>query len=545
MNKRIIIVGSGATGLIAAIAAKRAGLEPVVLEKSAKWGGTTAMSGGSLWLPGHALMAENGIVEDMAAARRYLNACISQSGPESSEARRDAFMETAPQLVDFLRDEGFEWDFSPFPDYYPEAEDASYGRGVGAKLFDGAELGQWRETLQDSGRLPSIVVEPQEFKPMLMATQNFGNFKTAVRVMLRTWSWRLRGKYPMFIGQALAGRLMVIVQRLGIEVRLNAEVTDLLMQDGKVSGVKLRGKHGREEELHAGAGVFLGAGGFARNEALRRQHQEVGGSATAAVPGDTGDTLIAAMRLGAAVTLMDDSWWHVSVVFPDGSRTVLMWERTFPGSIIVDPAGRRFANEAAPYNDLGRAMMERLRQFDTKHCWLIMDAQHRRSYVFTNILGGVNPRELIDKGFFIKANSLCELSVKCGLPTEELKATISRFNGFAVTGKDEDFGRGESLFDTIYGDEKVTPNPTLGPIENAPFWAVKVYASDLGTKGGLLTDEDGRVLSQSGEPIAGLYASGNTTASVMGRGYPGPGATLGPAGVFAYRAARHAAMHAD
>lgn len=544
MEKRIIVVGSGATGLIAAIAAKRAGLEPVVLEKSGKWGGTTAMSGGSLWLPGHALMAENGITEDMAGARRYLNACISQSGPESSEARRDAFMETAPVLVDFLRGEGFAWDFSPFPDYYPEAEDASYGRGVGAKLFDGAELGPWRETLQDSGRLPSIVVEPLEFKPMLMATQNFGNLRTAVRVMLRTWGWRLRGKHPMFIGQALAGRLMVIVQRLGIEVRLNAGVTDLVMQDGKVSGVRLRGADGREEELHAGAGVFLGAGGFARNEDLRRKYQEVGSGATPTVPGDTGDTLLAAMRLGAAVTLMDDSWWHVSVVFPDGSRTVLMWERTLPGSIIVDPAGQRFANEAAPYNDLGRAMMERLRQFDTKHCWLIMDAKHRRNYVFTNILGGVNPRELIDKGFFIKAGSLDELATKCSLPVAELKATVDRFNGFAKAGKDGDFGRGESLFDTIYGDEKVTPNPTLGPIENAPFWAVKVYASDLGTKGGLLTDEDGRVLAESGEPIAGLYASGNTTASLMGRGYPGPGSTLGPAGVFAYRAARHAAMQA-
>jgi 3-oxosteroid 1-dehydrogenase len=253
---------------------------------------------------------------------------------------------------------------------------------------------------------------------------------------------------------------------------------------------------------------------------------------------------LAAMRLGAAVTLMDDSWWHVSVVFPDGGRTVLMWERTFPGSIIVDPAGQRFANEAAPYNDLGRAMMERLRQFDTKHCWLIMDARHRRNYVFTNILGGVNPRELIDKGFFVKAASLDEMAAKCSIPADDLKATITRFNGFARSGRDEDFNRGESLFDTIYGDEKVTPNPTLGPIENAPFWAVKVYASDLGTKGGLLTDEDGRVLAESGEPIAGLYASGNTTASLMGRGYPGPGSTLGPAGVFAYRAARHAAMQA-
>jgi 3-oxosteroid 1-dehydrogenase len=170
-----------------------------------------------------------------------------------------------------------------------------------------------------------------------------------------------------------------------------------------------------------------------------------------------------------------------------------------------------------------------------------MDARHRRDYVFTNILGGYNPRELIDKGFFIKAATLDELAAKCGIPANKLKETCERFNGFVPSGKDEDFARGDSMFDTIYGDEKVKPNPTLGTIEKPPFWAVKVYPSDLGTKGGLLTDENGSVLDQQGEPIRGLYASGNTTASVMGRGYPGPGSTLGPAAVFAYRAARHAA----
>jgi 3-oxosteroid 1-dehydrogenase len=185
-------------------------------------------------------------------------------------------------------------------------------------------------------------------------------------------------------------------------------------------------------------------------------------------------------------------------------------------------------------------MMVRNRTHPADPCFLIMDARHRRDYVFANLLGGYNPNVLQRADFLIKAKSLEELAAKCGIDRDGLMATIERFNDFARTGKDTDFGRGDSLFDRIYGDDAIGPNPTLGPLENSPFWAVKVYPSDIGTKGGLLTDQDGCVLNESGEIIPGLYASGNSSASVMGRGYPGPGSTLGPAAVFAYRAARHA-----
>ena len=540
MTRDVIIVGTGATGLVAAIAAHQAGLRPLVLEKSSQWGGTSAMSGGSLWVPGHHLMAENGVTEDMAAARSYMDAQISQAGPASSPERREAYLSTGPEMVRFLADLGFEWDFSPFPDYYPEAEGASYGRGVNAKLYDGAALGPWRKTMRSMVRIPAMVVLPHEFKSMLMPTKDFASLYNGVKVGLRTAWWRLRGKHPMFIGQALTGRLMELVLKLGIEVRLDSAVTDLVVEQGRVKGVVL-GSGAAQQTIRADAGVILCAGGFARNDELRRKYQQVGADYSVAIPEDTGDALVAAQKLGAATALMDDAWWGVSALFPDGTRSFLLWERTLPHSMIVDQTGVRFANEAAPYNDLGRAMMARNRTHPANPCFLIMDARHRRDYVFANLLGGYNPGALQRAGFLIKASSLEELAAKCGIDRDGLGATIKRFNGFARTGKDEDFGRGESLFDRIYGDDAIGPNPTLGPLEQAPFWAVKVYPSDLGTKGGLLTDENGCVLDGSGDAIAGLYASGNCSASVMGRGYPGPGSTLGPAAVFAYRAARHAA----
>jgi 3-oxosteroid 1-dehydrogenase len=376
---------------------------------------------------------------------------------------------------------------------------------------------------------------------MLMPTKNLASLLNGLKVGLRTVWWRLRGKYPMFIGQALTGRLMELVIKLGIEVRLDSGVTDLLVDNGRVVGVVV-GSGASIQLLHADCGVFLCAGGFARNDELRRKYQQVGADYSVAVAEDTGDALLAAQKLGAATALMDDAWWGVSALFPDGSRSFLLWERTLPHSIIVDQTGARFANEAGPYNDLGRAMMARNRTHPANPCYLIMDARHRRNYVFVNLLGGYNPASLQRTKFLTKANSLDELADLCGIDPAGLCASVQRFNRFARSGRDEDFGRGNSLFDKIYGDDAIGPNPTLGPIERPPFWAVKVYPSDLGTKGGLLTDENGCVLDNTGKAIPGLYASGNTTASVMGRGYPGPGSTLGPASVFAYRAARHAAI---
>ncbi|MBM3678002.1 MAG: FAD-binding protein, partial [Actinobacteria bacterium] len=285
-------------------------------------------------------------------------------------------------------------------------------------------------------------------------------------------------------------------------------------------------------------GVLLAAGGFARDGAFRRLHQPAGDEWSSAGRGDTGDLVKLGIGLGADTALMDDAWWGPAFVSPEGARQFSVWERSMPGAIIVDQSGERFVNESASYVDVGHAILERDRLTPAIPSWLIMDARHRRRYAFGAFPPGRTPKAAIGSGFVVKAGSIAALAAATGIDGDGLRRTIDRFNGFARTGVDEDFRRGSNVYDTYYGDPRVRPNPNLGPIGNAPFWAVKVFPGDLGTKGGLVTDVDGRVLRPDGSAIGGLYAAGNTTATVMGRTYPGPGGTLGPALVFAYRAAR-------
>jgi len=218
-------------------------------------------------------------------------------------------------------------------------------------------------------------------------------------------------------------------------------------------------------------------------------------------------------------------------------RAICLWERSLPGSLVVDERGQRFVNESASYTDFGHAQLER----GAIPAWLVLDGRHRRRYPFTSMLPGITPKAAIDNGFFVRAATIGELAARTGIDADGLRATVERFNRFAASGVDEEFGRGASIYDNYYGDPTVKPNPNLGPIDRPPFWATRIYPGDLGTKGGLLTDEHGRVLREDGSAIDGLYASGNSTASVMGRTYPGPGGTIGPGMVFGYLAALHMA----
>jgi len=252
---------------------------------------------------------------------------------------------------------------------------------------------------------------------------------------------------------------------------------------------------------------------------------------------NTGDAIQAGMAVGAATALMDDAWWVAALQYPGGGVTSCLWERSLPGAIVVDEGGQRFVNESIPYTDFGHAQLEH----NAVPAWLIMDARHRQRYIFRTIYGILPPRVTprpLKNGFFLQAPCIRQLAEKAGIDADGLAATVQRFNGFAASGVDADFGRGKSAYDNFYGDPRVKPNPNLAPLENAPFWAARLWPGDIGTKGGLLTDEHGRVLDDNGDAITGLYAAGNTTASVMGRTYAGPGATIGPAMTFAYLAAR-------
>jgi succinate dehydrogenase/fumarate reductase flavoprotein subunit len=260
-------------------------------------------------------------------------------------------------------------------------------------------------------------------------------------------------------------------------------------------------------------------------------------------PGDTGDAVRAGIAAGAATALMDDAWWGPCFLDQDGTSNFMLWERSLPFGFIVDSSGQRFMNESASYTDCGHWQYERNATAPAIPSWLVIDSRHRRYYPFGAILPGMTPKKVLGPDFMIKAASLEELAAACGIDAKGLRATAQRFARFAEQGRDEDFHRGDSAYDRVYSDPRVKPNPNLGTVAKAPFYAVRVWPGDLGTKGGLLTDEHARVLREDGSVMASLYAAGNTSASVMGRTYPGRGSTIGPAMTFGMIAGRHIAAN--
>ena len=327
--------------------------------------------------------------------------------------------------------------------------------------------------------------------------------------------------------------------RKGVDIRTETALRELVVEDGRVVGVVAE-REGRELRIQARRGVLLAAGGFARNAEMRRKYggdQPNEARWTSANPGDTGEVIEAAMALGAAVDLMDEAWWISTAMLPDGSPMMHIGERTRPHSIMVDSAGQRFANEAASYMEVGREQYARNQTVPALPAWLILDARNRRRYPYGTALPMQTPKGWISSGFLKKAGSLGELASQCGIDAEQLTKTVHRFNEHARRGEDPDFQRGASAYERFFGDPAHKPNPSLGPVEQAPFYAIALYPGDVGTCGGLLTDERARVLRRDGSPIEGLYATGNTTATVMGRHYLGPGASIGNSMVFGYVAA--------
>jgi len=314
-------------------------------------------------------------------------------------------------------------------------------------------------------------------------------------------------------------------------------VCSLIEENGRIVGVVVGDG---EERILAPRGVLLCAGGFAKDAEYRMPLQGVTGEWSPASPDDTGDAHKIGAAFGADLALMDAATWFPVSIYPDGTINPGIWERTLPGSIIVDHAGQRYTNEAASYVDAGLAMFERDRTTSAIPSWLIFDSRYRNRYFFGGTPPGVT-EAFVKNGFFIRAATLEELAGKCGIDADGLKRTVQRVNAMAATGVDEDFQRGANVYDQYYGDPTNKKNPSFGPIDKAPFFAVRQYPGDLSTKGGLMADEHARVLRPDGSVIEGLYAAGNCAAPVMGRTYPGAGATLGPSMVFAWIAARHSA----
>ncbi|MEV4422470.1 FAD-dependent oxidoreductase [Patulibacter sp. NPDC049589] len=539
----VLIVGSGAAGLVSALVAHDRGLRPLVVEKSDKIGGASAYSGGGLWIPNNDVIAAAGVKDSREEARTYMDDVIGDVGPASSPERRAAFLDHGPEMVRFLARQGFRWVAGlRYSDYYPDRPGGkAEGRGIEGEMFDVRRLGDWQEHLLLNPMTPPLPMYTNEVGSFALAAKTRKGFRTAARVIGRRFiGGRLQGKVNMTNGRSLIGQLMLLNKDRGTQIWRQSPFVDLIVEDGAVVGA-LVDHEGRRLRVRAERGVLLSAGGFARNLQMRQEHERgpISTEWTSVPPGDTGDAIQAGVRAGAATALMDDAWWGPTLVDPaTGTPAFILWERSFPHSIIVDTTGRRFMNESASYIDTGHAMYERNEELGEDGrsipAWLIVDARHRNRYPMATLLPGITPKSAIASGFLTRGETLDELARKIGVDPAGLSETVGRFNAMALRGVDDDFDRGRTAYDRFYGDPTVSPNPNLGTLEKAPFWAVRVWPGDLGTKGGLLTDERARVVREDGTPIPGLYGAGNTTASVMGRTYPGPGATLGPATTFAY-----------
>jgi 3-oxosteroid 1-dehydrogenase len=529
MEFDVVVVGSGAAGMTAALTAARNGLSAVVLEKASLFGGSAARSGGGIWVPGNSVLRRAGVSDTPSAASEYL----THVAPGVSADRRAAFLERGPAMVDFvlantpLRLMGV----PGYADYYPEAPGGQAGgRSIEPVPLDGRMLGAELARLAPP-YLPApagVVVTQADFRWLTLGPRHPRSVRAGLHVTGRMLRQRVLRQRLLAMGQALAAGLRAGLLRADVPVLLDTPLTGLIVSDGRVTGV-----YAGDQEFIARRGVILATGGFERNAEMRQRYQRepIGASWTTGAPGNTGDGHVAGASLGAALDLMDDAWWGPSIPLPSGPFFCLA-ERSLPGSIMVNGAGERFVNECAPYVDAVHAMYDT----DSIPAWLIFDQRYLETYS----IAGRPPGRPISRrweGVVYSAPTLTELAASIEVDPTTLAKTVTRFGEFALSGVDLDFSRGASAYDRYYGDPRVRPNPNLAPLSKAPFYAARIVPGDLGTKGGLVTDTRARVLRSDGSAIEGLYAAGNVSAAVMGHSYAGAGATIGPAMTFGYIAA--------
>jgi 3-oxosteroid 1-dehydrogenase len=548
----VVVVGSGAAGMTAALAAQSKGLRAVIVEKAAHFGGSTARSGGGVWIPNNEVLQRDGVDDSPEAARTYLRSIVGDIVPVE---RIDTYLDRGPEALSFVLAHSplrMQW-VPDYSDYYPEAPGGRVGgRSVEPKPFDLKKLGAERPHLEpDYGKSPlNVTVTQADFRWATLMMRTPRGVLRVLRIGLR-WLWAMVSRKDLAVrGQAFAGALRVGLAEAGVPVLLDTPLEELHVEDDAVVGV-IVSRDGQQRLLRARYGVVLASGGFERNAAMRQQYQRppIGSDWTVGAAANTGDGILAGERLGGALDLMDDAWWGPSIPLTGGPWFCLA-ERTLPGGIMVNDRAQRFMNEALPYveavhNMYGGEYGRGDGPGENIPCWMIIDQRYRNRYVFA----GLQPRKPFPgrwykAGVVVQAPTIAELGDKIGLSGEALRETVERFNGFVRAGRDADFGRGDSGYDRYYGDPTVKPNPCLSPIDQAPFYAVTMVPGDLGTKGGLRTDVHGRVLRTDGSIIDGLYAAGNVSSPVMGHTYAGPGATIGPALTFGYLAALHIADRA-
>jgi 3-oxosteroid 1-dehydrogenase len=538
-----LVVGSGGGGMAAALTAHDAGLSTLVVEKATMYGGSTGISGGGIWIPNNPTLRAAGHDDSRESIRRYLD--LLTEGRVAPE-RLDAYVEHGPAAMRLLGKSRW-WKLAwtkGYADYHPEYDGGRpLGRSVEPKPFDTRRLGE-DEEFQRPNSLKGplgLWITAADYRDLAMVKRTWrGRWKSVVAAW-RVSSNLVRRRHMATGGRALVARLRMALKDAGIPLWLRTPMTGLVVEEDLVVGIEVT-RDGATLRIRGRHGVLLACGGFDHEPAMRERWLPEGGRADHSLGAreNTGDGIRAGLDLGAAVDLMDDAWWMPSVEHPSGASIPLVSERAIPGQVIVDSEGRRFTNEASPYVNFVHDQLE------GKHLvtWCVMDARARARYPYAQVLPGAPfPPSFYAAGTVHRADSLRDLARAIDVPAANLVATVERFNGFVRAGVDEDFHRGESAHDHYYGDPTL-PNPNLDVIDRAPFYAISIAIGDLGTKGGLVCDERSRVLREDGSVIAGLYATGNASASVMANEYAGPGATIGPSIVFGYIAARDAAGQA-
>lgn len=561
----LLIVGSGAGALTANLTAQKNGLRTIIIEKQDTLGGSSAISGGALWIPCNPISARHGAKDTKEAALKYFAAAVGDVGPCSSLAKRNAFLDNGPRMIEFLQSLGFRFRHSKdYPDYYTSYEGSmgAGGRTIETRSFDMRVLGEWQ------GKFPHptvpVPIYMEDARVIMRMMGSFSAFGHSMKVFLSLLVDRLAGKRMSTTGRGLVAQLLHLNLSHGsVDIRLGTALSRLIRDGkGRVTGaeVKSNSSTSAAHTIHASHGIVLAAGGFAHNQSMRsRYHPNPASTSwTSSPPGDKGDAIQEGIRIGADTALMDDAWWTPTIVDPVSGKNIMsLFERSMPHCFIVDSSGQRFMNEAMSYTDAGQAQYARHQALAGKPtnngkgkgkgkgkaipAWLILDTNHRRKYILGSLFPRTKPsKEALSKGLIFQADSITDLASQIGVDPAGLHKTTTAYNEMckAAGGTDTSFGKGSSSYDRYFGDPTTTSsyhlNPNMGPVAQAPYYAVPIWPGDIGTKGGLLTDESQRVFDRNQGVVPGLFAIGNTAASIMGRRYLGAGATLGPAMVHGF-----------
>jgi len=551
----VVVVGSGNGGLTAALCSYEMGSKDVlVIEKSDLYGGTSSISGGGVWIPGNRYAKAAGAEDSAAKAKTYLRQLITEE--EVPEYQLDAYLENGPKMVDFLheRTQVRYVTLEHYPDYYTNLEGAMEGhRSMEPETINADELGEEWKRLRRTHPMMHLagVIGFTQVEAAILIGQQPGWWKIAVKLLadyVLDIPWRLKDRFHRRLATGCAGVARLRASMLDRDIPLwqNTAMTSVVEKNGKVVGLEVM-RNGKPLRIQARKAVIMAAGGFEHNQEMREQYlpKPTDHRWSAGTRDNTGDAIREGIRLGAKMHRLDEAWWCNTISVPgEPIPRLSIMEKSYPGSIMVNPAGERFSNESQNYMAFQLETFEKhSEQTPCNPSWQIFDANFRATYFVGPLYNSkfmpdwALPKRYEEEGFFAKADTIAELARKIDVDAAGLEETVRKMNEYARNGEDPDCHRGESAYDRYYGDPRVTPNPCLGPIDKPPYYAMKVDPGDFGTQGGMVINANAQVLHEDGSVIKGLYATGNCAAPTLPC-YPGPGSTLGPAMTFAYQAAK-------